>query len=41
MRFSPAKIGSTKVRQLVEQQFSFHIADTATIAAPVAAKKKP
>ena len=40
MRFSPAKIGSTKVRQLVEQQFSFHIADTATIAAPVA-KKKP
>jgi protein TonB len=40
MRFSPAKIGPTKVRQLVEQQFSFHIADTATIAAPVA-KRKP
>jgi hypothetical protein len=41
MRFQPAKIGSMKVRQLVEQQFTFHIADTATIAAPVAAKKKP
>lgn len=41
MRFQPAKIGSTKVRQLVEQQFTFHIADTATAAVPVAAKKKP
>lgn len=26
MRFSPAKIGDRKVRQLVEQPFSFHIA---------------
>jgi outer membrane biosynthesis protein TonB len=26
MRFSPAKIGDKKVRQLVEQPFSFHIA---------------
>jgi protein TonB len=26
MRFSPAKIGSRKVRQLVEQPFAFHIA---------------
>ena len=38
MRFSPAKIGSMKVRQLVEQQFSFKITDTTTA---VAAKKKP
>ena len=37
MRFSPAKIGSLKVRQLVEQQFSFKITDTTTVAA----KKKP
>jgi hypothetical protein len=28
MRFSPAKIGSVKVRQLVQQQFSFKITDT-------------
>jgi hypothetical protein len=42
MRFQPAKIGPTKVRQLVEQQFSFHIADTAVAApAPVSTKKKP
>lgn len=32
MRFSPAKIGSLKVRQLVEQQFSFTINDTGTVA---------
>lgn len=32
MRFSPAKIGSLKVRQLVEQQFSFKITDTGTAA---------
>jgi len=38
MRFTPAKIGSVKVRQLVEQQFSFKITDTATVAPP---KKKP
>jgi hypothetical protein len=30
MRFSPAKIGTLKVRQLVEQQFSFTINDTGT-----------
>jgi len=41
MRFQPAKIGAMKVRQLVEQQFSFHIADTATVAVPVSAKRKP
>jgi protein TonB len=40
MRFHPAKIGSSKVRQLVEQQFSFRIADT-VVAAPVAKGKKP
>jgi protein TonB len=39
MRFQPAKIGAMKVRQLVEQQFSFHITDTA--AAPTPAKRKP
>jgi len=37
MRFTPAKIGSVKVRQLVEQQFSFKITDTAVVAP----KKKP
>src|SRR5262245_20999857 len=30
MRFRPAKIGPLKVRQLVEQQFSFKINDTST-----------
>lgn len=29
MRFKPAKIGPMKVRQLVEQQFTFRISDTA------------
>lgn len=33
MRFEPAKIGKTKVRQLVEQQFSFKISDVDTTAA--------
>lgn len=32
MRFKPAKIGPLKVRQLVEQQFTFKITDTATVA---------
>jgi len=32
MRFKPAKIGPVKVRQLVEQQFTFKIADTAVVA---------
>ena len=31
MRFHPAKIGSARVRQLVEQQFSFRITDSTTI----------
>ncbi|HEY9229120.1 MAG TPA: energy transducer TonB [Gemmatimonadaceae bacterium] len=38
MRFQPAKIGPLKVRQLVEQQFSFKINDTTTTRAPA---KKP
>ena len=38
MRFQPAKIGGMKVRQLVEQQFSFRITDTTTVAP---AKRKP
>ena len=39
MRFEPAKIGTTKVRQLVEQQFSFKITDADTAAA--AKPRKP
>ena len=31
MRFSPAKIGPTKVKQLVQQSFSFKINDTTII----------
>jgi hypothetical protein len=31
MRFKPAKIGPMKVRQLVEQMFSFRIADTSKV----------
>lgn len=32
MRFKPAKIGPLKVKQLVEQSFSFKITDTGTVA---------
>ena len=39
MRFQPAKIGSLRVRQLVQQQFSFKITgDSVPVAPP---KKKP
>jgi protein TonB len=38
MRFKPAKIGAIKVRQLVEQNFSFKI-NTDTAVAPVRVKK--
>jgi hypothetical protein len=38
MRFRPAKIGAMKVRQLVEQTFTFKIADT-VVASPKT--KKP
>jgi len=40
MRFQPAKIGPLKVRQLVEQQFSFRINDTDTVVPPPP-KRKP
>lgn len=39
MRFSPAKIGEHKVRQLVEQPFTFHIAAPATEAASAKTSK--
>ena len=39
MRFSPAKIGEHKVRQLVEQPFTFHIATPATEAASAKVSK--
>jgi hypothetical protein len=43
MRFEPAKIGPTKVRQLVEQQFSFRITNPDSTAPPAAPppKRKP
>jgi protein TonB len=46
MRFFPAKVGAKKVRQLVEQEFSFKIEQAATQAAPgtpatQASAKKP
>src|SRR5690242_19992521 len=43
MRFFPAKVGSKKVRQLVEQEFSFKIDQSATRATPAtqASAKKP
>jgi hypothetical protein len=39
MRFQPAKIGPQKVRQLVQQQFSFKIAGDSLFAIPP--KKRP
>ena len=43
MRFFPAKVGAKKVRQLVEQEFSFKIeqADNQTTPATQASAKKP
>lgn len=42
MRFSPAKVGARKVRQLVEQEFSFKIEQAATqTPATQASAKKP
>jgi len=38
MRFEPARIGALKVRQLVEQQFSFKITNDTT---STAAAQKP
>jgi hypothetical protein len=40
MRFQPAKIGPMRVRQLVQQQFSFKISGDTLFALP-AKKKKP
>jgi protein TonB len=39
MRFKPAKIGPLKVRQLVEQTFTFKITNDTVIAAPARVKK--
>jgi protein TonB len=39
MRFFPAKVGSKKVRQLVEQEFSFKIEQPVTPATQASAKK--
>lgn len=43
MRFYPAKVGSKKVRQLVEQEFTFRIEQAATQVVPAsqASAKKP
>ena len=43
MRFSPAKVGSKKVRQLVEQEFSFKIEQAASQTTPAtqASARKP
>jgi TonB family protein len=41
MRFFPAKVGSRKVRQLVEQEFSFRIEQPAATPATQASAKKP
>jgi hypothetical protein len=43
MRFFPAKVGAKKVRQLVEQEFSFKIEQAANQATPAtqASAKKP
>jgi TonB family protein len=43
MRFSPAKVGTRKVRQLVEQEFSFKIEQAASQTTPAtqASAKKP
>jgi TonB family protein len=41
MRFFPAKVGSKKVRQLVEQEFSFKIEQAAQTPATQASAKKP
>jgi protein TonB len=40
MRFEPARIGASKVRQLVQQQFTFKITDAAA-ATPTAGPRKP
>jgi hypothetical protein len=39
MRFEPARIGPAKVRQLVQQQFTFKITEAAEAAKPAAPRK--
>lgn len=41
MRFEPAKIGTEKVRQLVQQQFTFKINETAAIPTAKTSPRKP
>ncbi|MGQ0539385.1 MAG: hypothetical protein ACT4R6_10590, partial [Gemmatimonadaceae bacterium] len=39
MRFRPAKIGPRRVRQLVQQLFSFKIVDSISVAKPAPTRK--
>jgi hypothetical protein len=41
MRFEPARLGVAKVRQLVQQQFTFKINEAAALPKPVAGPRKP
>jgi hypothetical protein len=41
MRFEPARIGIEKVRQIVQQQFTFKITEAAQAPKPAAAPRKP
>jgi hypothetical protein len=41
MRFEPARIGPAKVRQLVQQQFTFKITEAAAAAAAATKPRKP
>jgi hypothetical protein len=41
MRFEPARIGPAKVRQLVQQQFTFKITEAAAAAATAVKPRKP
>jgi len=41
MRFEPARLGTAKVRQLVQQQFTFKITEAADATPPKPAPRKP
>jgi hypothetical protein len=41
MRFEPARIGPSKVRQLVQQQFTFKITEPVAAAPAKPAPRKP
>ncbi len=41
MRFEPARLGTSKVRQLVQQQFTFKITQAAEVPKPAARPRKP